>query len=60
MIYKSSQNFNQATDKQRRVITRLCVALKIKEHLEERQMTQAEAGELIRRMSAQVSWSKRR
>ena len=39
-----------ATDKQRRVITTLCMARRIKEPLEEYPMTLGEAGRLIREL----------
>ena len=43
-----------ATGRQKTVIARLCMALKIKDPLEERGMTQAEAGRLIRELTDRV------
>jgi len=40
-----------ATGRQKTVIAQLCMALKIRDPLEERQMTQEEAGRLIRELT---------
>jgi len=48
---QSAQQYEPATARQRIIITRLCMKLKIKEPLEEKPMTQAEAGRLIRELS---------
>ncbi len=45
---QSAQLYEPASDKQRWLITRLCMKNKIREPLEERVMTMAEAGRLIR------------
>lgn len=45
---QSAQLYEPATARQRIVITRLCMKLKIREPLEEKVMSQAEAGRLIR------------
>jgi len=47
---QSAQLYEPATARQRLLITRLCMKLKIKEPLEEKVMTQAEAGRLIREL----------
>ncbi len=47
---QSAQLYEPAADRQRLLITRLCMKLKIKEPLEERVMTQAEAGRMIREL----------
>jgi len=49
-IKQSSQLYKPATARQKLIITRLCMKQKIKEHLEERVMTMAEAGRLIREL----------
>jgi len=46
-----AQLYEPATARQKLIITRLCMKLKIKEPLEERAMTMAEAGQLVRRLS---------
>jgi len=48
-----------ATGRQRLLITRLCMALKIREPLEENPMTTGVAGRLIRELQAEVK-SRRR
>jgi len=48
---QSAQLYEPATARQRLIITRLCMKLKIKEPLEERAMTMAEAGRLIRELT---------
>jgi len=50
MIKQSAQLYEPASDRQRWLITRLCMKLKIKDPLEEKVMTMAEAGSLIRRL----------
>jgi len=47
---QSTQQYEPATARQRLLITRLCMKNKIKEPLEEKVMTQAEAGRLIREL----------
>jgi len=47
---QSAQLYEPATDRQRLIITRLCMKLKIREPLEEKVMTIAEAGRLIREL----------
>jgi len=47
---QSAQLYEPATARQRLLITRLCMKLKIREPLEEKVMTQAEAGRLIREL----------
>ena len=47
---QSSQLYEPATARQRLLITRLCMKNKIREPLEEKVMTQAEAGRLIRQL----------
>lgn len=47
---QSAQQYEPATARQRLLITRLCIKLKIREPLEEKVMTQAEAGRLIREL----------
>ena len=58
MIKQSSQLYEPASDKQRLLIMRLCTKLKIKEQLEERVMTMAEAGQMIRELQRRIKWSK--
>jgi hypothetical protein len=48
---QSLQLYEPASDKQRLLIMRLCAKLKIREPLEDKPMTQAEAGRLIRELS---------
>lgn len=48
---QSAQLYEPATARQRWLITRLCMKLKIKEPLEEKVMTMAEAGRLIRELA---------
>lgn len=50
MIKQSSQLYEPASDRQRLLIMKLCVRLRIKEPLEERVMTMAEAGRMIREL----------
>jgi len=49
-VKQSAQLYEPATARQRLLITRLCMKLKIREPLEERVMSQAEAGRLIREL----------
>jgi len=51
---QSSQLYEPATGRQKLLITRLCMKLKIKEPLEERTMTMAEAGRLIRDLGKRI------
>ena len=51
---QSSQLYQPATSRQILTITRLCMKLKIKEPLEERKMTVAEAGKLIRKLQNKI------
>ena len=55
---QSAQLYEPATARQRLIITRLCMKLKIKEPLEERVMTVAEAGRLIRELARRKSGQK--
>ena len=48
---QSTQLYEPATPRQRLIITRLCMKLKIKEPLEENVMTMAEAGRMIRELA---------
>jgi len=56
---QSSQLYEPATARQRLLISRLCMKLKIKEPLEERVMTQAEAGRLIRELLWKIAKAQR-
>jgi len=47
---QSAQLYEPATGRQRLIIARLCMKLKIREPLEEKVMTMAEAGRLIRKL----------
>ena len=47
---QSVQQYEPATARQKLTITRLCMKLKIKEPLEEKPMSMAEAGVLIREL----------
>jgi len=51
-IRQSSQQYEPATSRQRLTITRLCMKLKIQTPLEDKPMSQAEAGRLIRELSS--------
>ena len=48
---QSAQLYEPATARQKLIITRLCMKLKIEEPLEEKVMTIAEAGRLIRELA---------
>ena len=58
LIINSAQQLCPATAQQTRKIAQLCVALGIKEPVEEQQMSLGAAGELIRKLSAEVKWRK--
>ncbi len=47
---QSQQLYEPATARQRLIIARLCMKLKIRELLEEKVMTMAEAGRMIREL----------
>lgn len=49
-----------ATSAQIRAITKLCSVLRIREPLEERQMTSGEAGLMIRQLSQKIQSNKRK
>ena len=49
-----------ATPRQKRTIALLCMALGIKEHLEERPMSKGEAGRLIRELQDQLALKRAR
>lgn len=54
----TAPNYN-ATGRSKTLIAQLCMALKIREPLEERPMTQGEAGKIIRQLGALVTAERR-
>ncbi len=55
----NTQDYLPATPKQLLLVTRLCMALKIREPWEERPMSQGEAGRLIRYLLMQKKMKRR-
>ena len=54
LTINSAYQLRPATARQTRKIAQLCMALGIKEYVEERPMSLGAAGELVRKLSAEV------